>query len=60
VTLAEWSSRDAIERAAAAVAQLYERIGFDRREMMARLNIQADIAIYERLPTEAPRANGRI
>ncbi|HEV7368313.1 antibiotic biosynthesis monooxygenase [Arenibaculum sp.] len=49
VTFVEWTGQDAIERASAAVAKLHAEIGFDRREMMTRLGIRADIANYARL-----------
>ncbi|WP_295809666.1 antibiotic biosynthesis monooxygenase family protein [uncultured Nitratireductor sp.] len=49
VTLVEWESPDAIERAGEAVARMHAQTGFDRHEMIARLGIAADIANYRAL-----------
>ena len=49
VTMVEWESVDAVERASKAVAEMHARTGFDRHEMIARLGIEADIANYQAL-----------
>jgi heme-degrading monooxygenase HmoA len=49
VTFVEWARADAIERAAAEVAKLHAKLGFDRQELVSRLGITADIALYEPL-----------
>lgn len=49
VTLVEWTRPEAVQRAAAAVAELHNAIGFDRYELMSRLGIKADIGNYRRL-----------
>lgn len=46
VTVAEWESAEAIERAGAAVRRMHAETGFDRAEMFARLGIEADIGVY--------------
>jgi len=50
VTIAEWESADVIDAAGKAVAALHAATGFDRREMLERLGIKADIANYRPLP----------
>lgn len=50
VTMVEWTSAEIIEPVSAAVAKLHADIGFDRQEMMSRLQIKADIGTYRRLP----------
>ncbi|WEX10376.1 antibiotic biosynthesis monooxygenase [Chelativorans sp. AA-79] len=49
VTLVEWTSPEVMENARAAVARMHAEAGFDRRELMSRLGIKADIADYKRL-----------
>lgn len=49
VTMVEWESVAAVERASAAVAALHAGIGFNPREMIDRLGIKADIANYQAL-----------
>jgi heme-degrading monooxygenase HmoA len=49
VTFVEWASAADTERVAAAVAKLHAEIGFDPKELIARLGIKADIANYMRL-----------
>lgn len=46
LTFVEWESAAAIERAKEAVAELHEEAGFDPREMLDRLGIEADRANY--------------
>jgi heme-degrading monooxygenase HmoA len=49
VTLVEWASQDAVEKARAAVAALHRGMNFDAKELFARTGIKADIANYSRL-----------
>ncbi len=46
VTVAEWQSQAAIDAARAAVSKAQAESGFDPRETIARLGIEADIANY--------------
>jgi heme-degrading monooxygenase HmoA len=46
VTIAIWESEDSIKNAKAAVQAEYARTGFRPEEMMARLNIILDRAVY--------------
>lgn len=49
VTLVEWASQEAVEKARAAVAELHRGMNFDAKELFARTGIKADIANYSRL-----------
>lgn len=46
VTMVEWESQSAIESARAVVTKAHQESGFDPRETMVRLGIEADIANY--------------
>jgi hypothetical protein len=49
VTIVEWASQEAVEKARAAVLNLHLEMNFNPQEVFARLDIKADIANYERL-----------
>lgn len=49
VTVVEWARSDVVGGVAQKVAEMHRAVGFDRREMMARLGIQADIGSYRRI-----------
>lgn len=49
ITIAEWESEDAFNKAREAVQAEYKRIGFNFAEMSARLNITVDRGIYKEL-----------
>jgi heme-degrading monooxygenase HmoA len=49
VTIVVWRDSAALASAKVAVTQRHRNIGFDPRETVARLGIDADIGIYERL-----------
>ncbi|MBB5754309.1 antibiotic biosynthesis monooxygenase [Prosthecomicrobium pneumaticum] len=49
VTIAEWESAAAIEAAGRAVAAAHAADGFDRRALIARLGIAAEIGTYREL-----------
>ena len=49
VTIVEWENSDAIEGARRAVAALHQKMKFDARAMINRLEIRADIANYKRV-----------
>ena len=49
VTIVEWTSREAVENARAAVVTLHREMNFTPQEVFARLDIKADIANYKRL-----------
>ena len=49
VTMVEWQSQDAIDRARPVVRAMHESRGFDPQALMKRLGIRADIANYRRL-----------
>ncbi len=52
VTIVIWESAGVLDVARAAVVQLHKEMGFDPREMFARLGIEADLATYaEASPT---------
>ena|SRR5438105_8011038 len=51
VTLVEWESAEALESAKKAVMGKHAEIGFDPKEMFARLGIDADLANYTRIET---------
>lgn len=46
VTIAVWESPEAVENAVAAVRAYYAQIGFELREMVARLGITADVGNF--------------
>lgn len=46
MTLVEWESLQAIEKARAAVAALHAEVGFDAQATMARLGITAELGSY--------------
>lgn len=46
VTVAQWESKEAIEKAKSAVQAEYKREGFDMQGMLKRLNITIDRGIY--------------
>jgi len=46
VTVAQWQSMEAIEKAKEAVQAEYKRIGFDRNELYKRLQITVDRGVY--------------
>ncbi|MBI4907543.1 MAG: antibiotic biosynthesis monooxygenase [Acidobacteria bacterium] len=48
VTLAEWESASHVEGALQSVAARNRANGFNQREVLARLGIEADIAFYVR------------
>lgn len=52
VTLVEWESAAAVEAAKKAVEARFKENGFNPQEFRARLEIEADVAIY----LETPRA----
>ncbi|MVT09903.1 ester cyclase [Chitinophaga tropicalis] len=49
VTVAQWVSRDAFNKAREAVQAEYKKEGFDAAEMFKRLNITADRGLYTEL-----------
>jgi heme-degrading monooxygenase HmoA len=49
VTIAEWRSQDDIDKARTAVLEAHAASGFDPREAIERLGIEADIAYYRQL-----------
>lgn len=49
VTMAEWESQEAVERAREAVAELHRQLGFDPRELFGRLGITAELGGYRPL-----------
>jgi heme-degrading monooxygenase HmoA len=51
VTMVEWASQEAVEKAGAAVAALHRGMNFDAKELFARTGIRADIANYTLLET---------
>ena len=51
VTIVEWASQEAVEKARAAVAALHRGMNFDAKELFARTGIRADIANYTLLET---------
>src|ERR1700720_3424629 len=51
VTMVEWASQEAVEKAHAAVAALHRGMNFDAKELFARTGIRADIANYTLLET---------
>lgn len=51
VTIAEWSSQEAVDAAREVVAVEHARSGFDARATVARLGIEADIANYRPVAT---------
>ena len=53
VTMVEWESAEAIERAAKAVTARFEATGFNPQSTRSRLGIEADVAIYRETPTAA-------
>ncbi|WP_157015769.1 antibiotic biosynthesis monooxygenase family protein [Mesorhizobium xinjiangense] len=53
VTLVEWESEADVENAAAQVARAHAETRFDRKAMMDRLGIVADIANYGQLASVA-------
>lgn len=46
VTVAQWKSMEAIEKAKEAVQVEYKRVGFDRNELYKRLQITVDRGVY--------------
>jgi hypothetical protein len=49
VTMAEWESQEAVEKAKAMVGELHRQMGFEPRAMMARLGIRAELGSYRPL-----------
>jgi heme-degrading monooxygenase HmoA len=49
VTVVEWESAEALERAAAALARRQAELGYDRAKTAARLGIRSDMANYRQL-----------
>lgn len=49
VTIAEWESAKDIEKAKSAVSTYLKELNLNPGKMMKRLNIQADVGIYEEL-----------
>lgn len=47
VTLVEWQDEESIRNARAAVGDMHRKTGFDTREILARLGIEADIGNYK-------------
>jgi hypothetical protein len=47
--IATWQDRAAFEAARAAVTARHEQMGFNPREILARLGIEADLASYQKL-----------
>lgn len=47
VTVAEWASEEALQKAKEAVQESYKKEGFDILAMMKRLNITLDRAVYK-------------
>ena len=50
VTTAVWESETAYENAKKAMADEFQRAGFKAQEMMKRLKIEVDRAVYHRSP----------
>lgn len=46
VTMAEWESQDAVERAREAVGAMHRQTGFDPRELFGRLGIKAEMGSF--------------
>jgi heme-degrading monooxygenase HmoA len=46
VTIVEWDSAEALEKAKNSVAATYKETNFNPQEMIARLGVKADIANY--------------
>lgn len=55
VTMAEWESQEAIERARDVVADMHRQLGFEPREMFTRLGIHAELGSYRALDVLPPR-----
>jgi|GEM_PF-4318774 len=51
ITIAKWASPQALEQAKAAVQAHYRQQGFQPAEMMARLHISLDRAMYHEVPS---------
>lgn len=51
VTLVEWESQEAIEKAREAVIEMHRQAGFNSQEMFVRLGIRADLANYRLIGT---------
>ncbi|OWY64965.1 antibiotic biosynthesis monooxygenase [cyanobacterium TDX16] len=49
VTVVVWESADALEAAKLAVRAQHEEIGFNPKEMLDRLGIEADLANYSQI-----------
>jgi hypothetical protein len=49
VAIVAWENGDAVEGARRTVAALRQKVGFDARAMINRLEIRADIANYKRV-----------
>ncbi|WP_181165051.1 MULTISPECIES: antibiotic biosynthesis monooxygenase [unclassified Mesorhizobium] len=50
VTMVEWESQAAVDKAVPIVKAAHERIAFSAQETIARLGVKADIANYRRVP----------
>lgn len=53
VTMAEWESQEAIERAREVIGDFYHQLGFDPTEMFGRLGIRAERGNYRPLERTA-------
>ncbi len=49
VTVVVWESADALEAAKSVVKAQHEKIGFNPKEMLDRLRIEADLANYSQI-----------
>ena len=52
VTMAEWESQEAVERAREAIAELHRQLGFDPRDLIRRLGIRAEMGGYRPLQVQ--------
>lgn len=50
VTTAVWESESALENAKSAATEEFKKAGFNPQEMMKRLNVEVERAIYHRSP----------
>jgi heme-degrading monooxygenase HmoA len=54
ITLATWENKEAFAQAKQAVADMYQKQGFNLPEMLSRLEIQMDRGIYRPLSIPTP------
>jgi putative NADH-flavin reductase/heme-degrading monooxygenase HmoA len=60
ITLVEWESAEAIEAAKKAAAARYAETGFNPQEFVARLGIEADLAVYSQTASAARTENMKL